>query len=284
MRRLRIRTGWPAVDPRSGRRAAVRTAVGWTGGMVVALLLVGCGQPVGGATSDCNLDLTFQGHVYLGVNMGDPVPAVQPLGIGTGLDCVDIPVSPDLEPSTYDVEVSQVVGAHAEDAVASGQVLYVRVEVDEPPRDRAARVEARAVEIMADALDGNAAGAAASEAPTVAEGGSCVEVMTAETLAGRAFGFDGTVVSAVPAAEVDGDAGDLPAYVTAQFEVEEWFAGGAGASVTVKMQREVTTGERLLVSGEPLFGGDPLNDPIAWECGFTVEHDDATAETWRTAW
>lgn len=116
------------------------------------------------------------------------------------------------------------------------------------------------------------------------EAGSCAEAMTAETLQGRDFAFDGTVLTVVPAGEVDEDAGHLPSYPVAEFEVHEWFQGGSGDSVAVKMQREAVAGERLLVSGEPLYGGEPLDDPIAWECGFTVRHNDATAETWRTVW
>jgi len=70
----------------------------------------------------------------------------------------------------------------------------------------------------------------------------------------------------------------------AEFDVREWFAGGDGGSVVVKMQREVVPGQRLLVSGEPLSGDDPLEDPIAWECGFTTEYSDSTAATWEAAW
>lgn len=66
--------------------------------------------------------------------------------------------------------------------------------------------------------------------------------------------------------------------------MREWFVGDGGDSVQVKMQREVVPGQRLLVSGESLFGDDPLGDPIAWECGFTTEHSDAAAATWEAAW
>ena len=117
-------------------------------------------------------------------------------------------------------------------------------------------------------------------------GGSCVELMTTETVAGRSFAFDGTVLAVSPAVEVDLDAdpNGMPGYPVAEFEVREWFAGGGGDTVAVKMQREVVPGQRLLVSGESLFGEDPLDDPIAWECGFTVEHSDSTAATWEAAW
>lgn len=124
------------------------------------------------------------------------------------------------------------------------------------------------------------------DAAATPEGGSCVESMTAETLAGRSFAFDGVVRSVAPAEEVnlDADPDALPSYPVAEFDVREWFAGDGGDSVAVKMQREVVPGQRLLVSGESLFGDEPLGDPIAWECGFTTEHSDATAATWEAAW
>jgi len=42
-------------------------------------------------------------------------------------------------------------------------------------------------------------------------------------------------------------------------------------------------GTRLLVSGEPRWGGAPLTDAIAWGCGFTRYYDPATADAWRNA-
>jgi hypothetical protein len=49
------------------------------------------------------------------------------------------------------------------------------------------------------------------------------------------------------------------------------------------MQREVSPGQRLLVSGEPRWGGEPLDDAIAWECGFTTSFTDAAAEECEAA-
>lgn len=113
--------------------------------------------------------------------------------------------------------------------------------------------------------------------------GSCVETMTQQTLAHRAFAFDGTVqeVSVPEAAQADDD---VPRYLAARFQVHEWFVGGSDDTVSIKMQRQVSPGDRLLVSGEPLFGGEPLDDPVAWECGFTAEHSTSAADTWRSAW
>jgi hypothetical protein len=37
------------------------------------------------------------------------------------------------------------------------------------------------------------------------------------------------------------------------------------------------------VSGEPRFGGAPLNDPISWSCGFTRWYNEADARIWDQA-
>ncbi|UER54311.1 hypothetical protein HJG43_06910 [Kineosporiaceae bacterium SCSIO 59966] len=77
------------------------------------------------------------------------------------------------------------------------------------------------------------------------------------------------------------------------FRVLEWFRGGDAARITVAMPSsgqvdsasdEALTygvGTRLLVSGEPRWGGAALDDPVAWLCGFTRSYDDATAAQWR---
>src|SRR5699024_3899896 len=75
------------------------------------------------------------------------------------------------------------------------------------------------------------------------------------------------------------------------FEVREWFVGGDADEVTVDLQSvgEGTTvedppfqiGTRLLVSGEPRWGGAPLHSPIAWGCGFSRYYDQQTATAWR---
>lgn len=127
-----------------------------------------------------------------------------------------------------------------------------------------------------------AEGVAATNASEAA-GGSCVGTMTEQTLANRAFAFDGTVQHvSVPGTAAADD--DVPDYPVAQFQVHEWFVGGSEGTVSVKMQRQVSAGDRLLVSGQPLFGGEPLDDPVAWECGFTAEHSPSTERIWRSAW
>ncbi len=123
---------------------------------------------------------------------------------------------------------------------------------------------------------------------------SCVEGYDLTTLQGRAFAFDGTVTSTAAMRAPDDGSGALPGYLTVTFTVHEWFRGGDKATVTVDMMSGPTTGTvsspegtsfglgtRLLVSGEPRFGGRPLQDPIAWGCGFTRNSDQATAAAWR---
>jgi hypothetical protein len=69
--------------------------------------------------------------------------------------------------------------------------------------------------------------------------------------------------------------------------------------VTVDMPREAQTdattettdgtgpalavGDRLLVSGEPRWGGAPTDAPIAWFCGFTRYYGDQLDRAWTAA-
>lgn len=123
---------------------------------------------------------------------------------------------------------------------------------------------------------------------------SCVEAYSATTIGNRDFAFDGTVVAvAAGASSAPGQGGLDTAAVT--FRVNEWFKGGTDDTVSVDMaaptnsvgQDQVPSyeqGTRLLVSGEPRWGGEPLDDPIAWTCGgFTRYYEEAVAEEWRGA-
>jgi hypothetical protein len=111
-------------------------------------------------------------------------------------------------------------------------------------------------------------------------GASCVSTYSPATLAERSFAFDGTVrEAAVVPAETEGDL----EVTLAEFEVHAWYAGGDGETVTVQMQRPVVVGERLLVAGEPRWGGAPLDDAIAWECGFTSAYTAERADEWAEA-
>jgi hypothetical protein len=116
---------------------------------------------------------------------------------------------------------------------------------------------------------------------------SCVESYTPGALARRAYGFDGTVTGIGSAASAAG----LPdGYVLVTFKVHRWFRGGMGATVVVTMPRPEGSfeqdsaayriGSRLLVSGEPRYGGAPLADPIAWACGFTRGYTPGEAAVW----
>ena len=119
---------------------------------------------------------------------------------------------------------------------------------------------------------------------------SCVESYSLETLGNRDFAFDGTVVRIGPSVSDRGDDGDLNlAGVT--FAVREWFVGGDAEEVTVDLQTvgegtaeedlPFRVGTRLLMSGEPRWGGAPVDSPIAWGCGFSRYYDEETAKAWR---
>jgi hypothetical protein len=117
---------------------------------------------------------------------------------------------------------------------------------------------------------------------------SCVEDYDVTTLVARAFAFDGTVAAIAE----DTSSGDDP-YIDVTFDVHEWFAGEGPDNVNVEMfppgiRTSVGTvdydvGSRLLVSGEPRWGGTPLESPVGWMCGFSRTYDTDTAATWRQA-
>lgn len=114
----------------------------------------------------------------------------------------------------------------------------------------------------------------------------CVTAYTPSAVAGLGFAFDGTVVKLGTSVSDRGDEGDLD-LTGATFEVNEWFHGGHRDRVTVDLplgtDDSVDIGTRLLVSGQPRWGGEPLDSPIAWGCGFSRYHDKATATAWREA-
>jgi hypothetical protein len=136
----------------------------------------------------------------------------------------------------------------------------------------------------------------AAETPAVAAAeaaASCVEAYSPEAVAGRSFAFDGTVTAIGPAiTNRPGGELDLSAVT---FRVHTWFRGGSGDTITVDMDPPglftsaepavpaYDIGTRLLVSGEPRWGGAPLDSPIAWGCGFTRSHDPQTAAAWAAA-
>lgn len=113
----------------------------------------------------------------------------------------------------------------------------------------------------------------------------CVDEYSSETLRDRAFAFDGTVSA------IGGGASSDDLYIDVTFQVNEWFRGDGAEEVSVQLMPSGTTtsdghvsydvGTRLLVSGEPRWGGDPLEKPVAWACGFTREHTESAAVEWR---
>ncbi len=121
---------------------------------------------------------------------------------------------------------------------------------------------------------------------------SCVEVYSPETLARRAFAFDGIVMSIEMRADPKLPEGqsELP-WVT--FEVNEWYLGGSDPTVGIWMDglnvdtsagtSTAEIGTRLLVAGEPRWGGEPLEDPLAWICGFTQPWSETAAAEWKSA-
>lgn len=148
--------------------------------------------------------------------------------------------------------------------------------------------------------DEGAGASAGSEHPAVNKGGplpdggaaSCVETYSPEALQNRDFAFDGTVIDIGSSVSDRGDDGDLN-LAGVKFEVREWFVGGDAEEVTVDLQSfgegtaeealPFQVGSRLLVSGEPRWGGAPLDSPIASGCGFSRYFDEETATVWRVS-
>ncbi|MBU2670284.1 hypothetical protein KOI35_42960 [Actinoplanes bogorensis] len=130
--------------------------------------------------------------------------------------------------------------------------------------------------------------------PLTSGAAQCVKEYSAETLAEQAFAFDGTVTAIGPAQTSRDEQPPLDLR-SVTFQVHTWFKGGSGATVAVDMSApgggDVTSenapayriGTRMLVSGMPRWGGEPLADPIAWGCGFTRYYSPTLAADWATA-
>jgi hypothetical protein len=124
---------------------------------------------------------------------------------------------------------------------------------------------------------------------------SCVETYSPKALRHRAFAFDGTAIAVEDRRDLRLPPGeDRVPWVT--FEVNRWYLGGDAPQVGVWMEGVSTSrstgsqdafpvepGARLLVAGEPRWGGSPLDDPIAWWCGFTRRWTAAAAAEWDLA-
>jgi hypothetical protein len=130
------------------------------------------------------------------------------------------------------------------------------------------------------------------EGGPVAVSNTCVQTYSPDTLIERSFAFDGTVASIELRTDShlpDGE-NEVP-WVT--FVVNQWFRAGSAPRIGVWMDSlnietsagtiEAEPGARLLVAGEPRWGGDPLEDPIAWACGFTQPWTPEAAAEWQAA-
>jgi len=148
-----------------------------------------------------------------------------------------------------------------------------------------------------DAAPGELGNPTADRRGPLPDGGAirCVESYAPAAVSERGFAFDGVVADVGPPVSDRGDEADL-GLPGVTFEVREWFSGGRGDTVTVDMQLPTTgsddpsdpeyaygVGSQLLVSGEPRWGGSPLESPIAWGCGFSRYYDPGTATAWRNA-
>jgi len=120
-----------------------------------------------------------------------------------------------------------------------------------------------------------------------------VELYNAKTIGNRAFALDGTITNISSGGTNKADKGTLDT-VAVTFQVNEWFKGGKSTAVKIDLMSPTNNitgddthaykqGTRLLVSGEPRWGGEPLTDAIAWSCGSTRYYEGAVADEWRQA-
>ncbi|WP_040339537.1 hypothetical protein [Candidatus Blastococcus massiliensis] len=181
--------------------------------------------------------------------------------------------------------------AAAVTAVVAGVVAAGTLSGPAPEAPIAAAVEATEEGAPAPGAP-SPSSAPAPEPPVSATGGSaaeCVEAYSPAAVAGRAFAFDGTVTAIGPARQ--DPTGSLTPISAVTFRVHDWYRGGSGETVTVDLNTitgrrmipsipDYQVGTRLLVSGEPRWGGAPLDAPIAWGCGFTQPYDARTAAAW----
>ena len=134
---------------------------------------------------------------------------------------------------------------------------------------------------------GTAAEEPATTIPSITgSAGSCALEFNKSTLRDRAWAFDRTVESI--GVTTDSRLGAVP---SATFAVRRWYKGGVGDRVTIQydagaiseLAPSAGVGNRMLVSGEPRWGGQPLDDPVAWGCGFSSKWTETTERTWTDA-
>lgn len=165
-----------------------------------------------------------------------------------------------------------------------------------PSRQSESSTSAAAPATQPDVTEPNAGSSLASHADNetpstsadvrVETAASCAFEYDPSALADRSWAFDGTLISL--GTLVDSHLGTVPA---ATFAVNHWYRGGTGTEATVQFEMgpiseyvpDTEIGARLLVTGEPRWGGRPLEDPVAWGCGFTQPWTSAAADSWANA-
>jgi hypothetical protein len=260
--------------------------------VAMSVLLAGCGGSTTTA-SDCVTlvrqegtmfrEVAFSGHEAMRAGQADRSDCGD---MGVEARGAYFPSEPDQVPiwSFDGYDPSKVIGVQQPDGTFGVFVTETMPEAD-----------------VGDVIDGlggagRARGAGGADpVGALPDGGaaSCVEQYTPQAVAQRAFAFYGKV-TAIGTADGTG-ANDL-GYVEVTFTVIEWFHGADTRTVTVNMASPVVTseetavsggsyaaGSRLLVSGEPRWGGAALDDAVAWGCGFTRYFDAQTADRWRAS-
>lgn len=110
---------------------------------------------------------------------------------------------------------------------------------------------------------------------------SCIETYSLDALPNRRFAFDGTVTAIESGSRV---ADEEAAPVRVEYQVNEWFKGGEGDTVTLQSWDFIVAGgagdPALDVGTRVLVSGD---EDMAWGCGFTREYSARDARAWRNA-
>jgi hypothetical protein len=260
----------------------------WTiAAVVMSVLLVGCGGSPNSGASDCVMkvrregttfaEVAFSGHQATRAGQADRSDSDD---MGAEARGAYFPTDPDqVDVWSFDgYDPREIIGVRQSDGTFAVFVAETMPEAE--------------VDDVIDVLSGSGG---ADPVGALPDGGapSCVEQYTPQAVGHRAFAFDGTVTD-IGTAEGTG-ANDL-GYVAVTFTVNEWYHGADTGTVTIDMASPEATseetsvsggsyavGSRLLVSGEPRWGGGALDDAVAWGCGFTRYFDEQDADRWRAS-
>jgi hypothetical protein len=133
-------------------------------------------------------------------------------------------------------------------------------------------------------------GGSSGDAPRATDRGggsalaSCVEQFSVEGLARRDFAFDGTITEVIPPEDPEAEGPAAAAEVV--FEVNHWYKGGSGDTVTLKTYElpgvissiegglDLSVGNRLLASGDDVF---------LWSCGFSMPYTAVKTQLYEQA-